>query len=70
MSTTEMTFDQAVSLLRNAVKESHIKNQRHLDLSLIKADERDQYKFALMKVNHSVAKGDLSEADLKNLLGL
>ncbi|EQC44157.1 hypothetical protein [Bacteriovorax sp. DB6_IX] len=64
------SFEEAVKLLRNAVKYSNIKNQKHLDLSLINAKERLEYHKALMVVQSSVKRGELSQADLNEKLGL
>jgi len=63
-------FDDAVKLLRNAVKFSTIKNQKHLDLSLIIAKERLAYHKALMVVQSSVKRGEISQAELNEKLGL
>ena len=45
-----MTYDQAVELLRTITKESHIKNQRHIDLAVCTADKRPEFEKALMIV--------------------
>ncbi len=65
-----MTFDEAVKLLRNAVKPSHLANQPHIDLTLISAAERFKYEKALMITRQEVAQGRISENQLKILLGL
>jgi hypothetical protein len=63
-------FDDAVKLLRNAVKYSNIKNQKHLDLSVINAKDRIDYQKALMVVQSSVARGEISQAEVNEKLGL
>ncbi|MDD0852923.1 hypothetical protein HBN50_07440 [Halobacteriovorax sp. GB3] len=65
-----ITFDQAVELLKNAVKYSTIENQKHLDLSLVNAPERVKYQEALMVVQSAVKRGEISDQELKSLLGL
>lgn len=65
-----MDLDQAIKLLRNAVKESHIENQKHIDLSLVDASERSEYEKALMYCQANVAQGKISDEELKSRLGL
>ena len=65
-----MTIEQAVKLLKNIVKDSHLDNQKHLDLTLAPAEERDRYQHAMMLVRQEVAQGRMSEEELKNTLGL
>lgn len=63
-------LDEAIKLLRNAVKYSHLDNQKHLDLTLVQADQRADYEKALMICRQEVIKGTLTDADLKTRLGL
>jgi hypothetical protein len=65
-----MNLDEAISLLKNAVKYSVVKNQKHLDLTLVSAEERPKYQKALVIVNDEVQKGILTDADLKARLNL
>jgi hypothetical protein len=65
-----MNLDEAISLLKNAVKYSVVKNQKHLDLTLVSAEERPKYQKALVIVNDEVQKGLLTDADLKARLNL
>lgn len=67
---TNMTLDEAITLLRKAVKWSEVKNQKHIDLSLCIAQERPTYQRALVIVNTEVEKGTLTQDDLKARLGL
>nr|BDT28385.1 hypothetical protein BHI3_18510 [Bacteriovorax sp. HI3] len=67
---TTMSLDEAVALLRKAVKWSEVKNQKHIDLSLCIAEERPTYQRALVIVNTEVEKGTLTQDDLKARLGL
>lgn len=65
-----MNLDEAIKMLRNAVKDSHLENQKHIDLSLVDASERAEYEKALMYCQASVARGELTDEELKNRLGL
>lgn len=65
-----MTLDEAVELLRRAVKWSEVKNQKHIDLSLCIADERPLYQKAMVIANMEVEKGTLTQDELKARLGL
>lgn len=65
-----MTFEEAISLLKIAVKDSHLKNQPHIDLTLIKAEDRPRYEKALMVINSKVLKGEMKREELRGLLGL
>ena len=65
-----MTLDQAITILKNAVKWSVVKNQKHLDLTLVSAQERPLYQKALVVANLEVEKGTLSQDDLRSRLGI
>lgn len=65
-----MTFEEAIELLKKAVKESNIKNQPHIDLSLVNADDRPSYEKALVIANAEVLKGTLTKTELISKLGL
>ncbi len=65
-----MTLDEAIALLRKAVKWSEVKNQKHIDLSVCIAHERPTYQRALVIANTEVEKGTLTQDDLKIRLGL
>jgi len=65
-----MNFEQAVELLKNAVKYSHIDGQKHIDLTLVDASVRPEYQKALAICRAQVAQSLISDEELKNLLGL
>lgn len=65
-----MNLEDAINLLRNAVKDSHLDNQKHIDLTLVDAGERATYEKALMVCRAAVAQQQLSEDELNNRLGL
>ena len=66
----ELTYEEAVNLLRKIVKHSHLDNQKHIDLSLALAPDRVKYQEAMVVVQESVAKGERTEEELKHDLGL
>ena len=63
-------FEKAISLLRNAVKYSHLDNQKHLDFSLINASHLDEYQKAMIIVQTAVKEGEVTQDELKRKLGL
>jgi hypothetical protein len=65
-----MNFDEAVKLLKNAVKFSHIDDQKHIDLTLVDASQRQTYQNALVIVNRKVAVGEMTREELRHTLGL
>jgi hypothetical protein len=65
-----MTTDEAITLLKTIVKDSHLDNQKHLDLTLAPAEDRDQYQYALMLIRQEVARGNMTEEEVKYTLGL
>ena len=60
----------AIELLKKAVKDSHLDNQKHIDLSVCLAHERPRFQEALLICNRAVTNGELSDDELKSLLGL
>lgn len=65
-----MTLDQAIDLLKKTVKYSAVKNQKHIDLTLVSAEELFSYQRALALALNEVKKGTISENDLKQRLGI
>jgi hypothetical protein len=65
-----MNFEDAITILKNAVKDSHLVDQKHIDLSVVDASERADYQKALMICQAHVAQGHISQEDLKTRLGL
>lgn len=66
----EMTLDEAIKLLKRAVKYSEVKGQKHIDFSLCIAEDRPKFQRALVKANLEVQKGTLTQDELKARLGL
>lgn len=65
-----MTLEESINLLKNAVKYSEVKDQKHIDLSVCVARDRPRFQEAMMIVNLEVEKGTLSQDELKHRLGL
>ena len=63
-------FEKAVSLLKKAVKSSHLDNQKHIDFSLVNAPHLDEYKKAMITVQTAVKEGEITQDELKKRLGL
>ena len=63
-------FEKAVSLLKKAVKYSHLDNQKHLDFSLVNATHLDEYQRAMITVQTAVKEGEITQEELKRRLGL
>lgn len=65
-----MNLDEAITLLKRAVKYSEVKNQKHIDLSICTADQRPVFQEALILTRLEVQKGTLTEDELKTRLGI
>ena len=65
-----MNLDEAIDLLKKTVKYSAVKNQKHIDLTLVSAEDLPTYQKALALTISEVKKGTLTEVDLKQKLGL
>ncbi len=65
-----MNTEDAIKLVRKVVKESHVKNQRHIDLSVCTADKRADTQEALVFLQALVAKGEMTDDELKEKLGI
>lgn len=66
----EQQLNEAISLLKNAVKDSHLDRQKHIDLSLVMAPDRPRYEEALRTTRLAILHGLVTEEDLKKRLGL
>lgn len=65
-----MTLEQAIQLLKNAVKYSTIEGQKHLDFTLVNAHEREKYLKALAIAQMAVTNGEITQDQLKDQLDL
>ena len=66
----DQQFELAVTLLKQAVKQSHLDNQPHIDLTLVDASRRAEFEEALAQVNKAVIQGAITRPALLKLLGL
>jgi hypothetical protein len=65
-----MDYEQAIALLKNIVKFSDVKGQKHLDFVLVNADDRELYQEAIILVRSTVTDGDKTQVELNKDLGL
>ena len=63
-------FERAIELLRTIVKDSHLKNQKHLDLTLASPEEQIACREALMILEAKVENGEMTREQLLHQLGL
>ncbi len=68
--TYTLPLNEAILLLKKFVKFSEVKNQKHIDLSLCTAEDRQVAQRALVIVNLEVEKGTLTQAHLLSELGI
>lgn len=65
-----MNLDEAIKLVRNAVKYTGTIDQKHIDLTIVPAAERERYQQALAVMQTAVKAGTLSKDDLAHRLHL
>ncbi len=65
-----MTYQQAIEILKYAVKDSHLDNQRHIDLTVVGTEKREEAEQALISLRTYMAKQEVSEAQVKKDLGI
>lgn len=56
--------------LKKYVKQSHIDNQNHLDVSLVDASERDDFYKNLAVLRKAIDENIISKKEYEDLLGL
>jgi hypothetical protein len=66
----QLTTDEAIKLLKQAVKLSNISNQNHVDFSLLTADKIDLFQNAMVVVNMAVENGEMTRDELNSKLGI
>jgi len=59
-----MSLDEAVIILRNAVKPAGTIDQKHIDLTLIPVRDREKYEKALIVSQLAVRNGALTKEEL------
>ncbi len=65
-----MQLEAAIKVVKKYVKMSAVENQPHIDLTLVDAHERHEVQKALAALKMYVKKGEISDADLNQELGL
>lgn len=65
-----MNLDDAVILVRHAVKHTGTIDQKHIDLTIVPAKDRGRYQAALAFCQAAVKAGELSRDELLRRLGL
>jgi len=65
-----MELYKALSLLKKVVKESNIKGQMHVDLTLAPAQDLPHYRVALVTVRNAIQNKQLSEDEAKHKMGI
>lgn len=63
-------LEDSIKLLKNIVNNSHIKNQKFIDLNLVSATEKPKYQEALLYTRTLIEHGELTQEELKVRLGL
>jgi hypothetical protein len=70
LKSEELTLDQAISIIKKAVKYSHLENQKHIDPTLIIAEKQGEFFMAMAFIRTAVNNGKLTDKELKLRLGL
>jgi hypothetical protein len=65
-----MELDQAIELLKNAVKNCGTIDQKHIDLTVVPASDREKYEKALAISQLSVREGKITRDELLRRLQL
>lgn len=66
----QLNTDEAIKLLKSAVKYSNIFNQKHVDISLVTADKIDTFQKAMVVVNMAILNGEMTKEELNSKLGI
>lgn len=66
----QLNTDEAIKLLKSAVKYSNISNQKHVDISLVTADKIDTFQKAMVVVNMAILNGEMTKEELNSKLGI
>lgn len=65
-----MELEAAIKLLKKAVKHTGTIDQKHIDLTIVSAEDRELYQLALKVAQESVKQGLLTREILLNKLGI
>ena len=64
------SIDKSIKFLKKFVKESNIPGQNHLDVTLVDAQERDEFYSSMAIIKSAEKTGQLSSNSIKETLGL
>lgn len=65
-----MNLDEAIKLVKKAVKPTGTIEQKHIDLTLVPTDERAIYEKALAHIQLAVSQGTIAKDELQRRLTL
>lgn len=65
-----MDLEQAISLIKNIVKNNGTNDTNHIDIGLVSADERPQYEKALKVVKLAIMEGKISQDEFATRVNL
>lgn len=65
-----MNLDQAITLLRNAVKYTGTIDQKHIDLTIVPADQRNLYERAMAICQTCIKDGQISRDEFNRRVHL
>ena len=65
-----MDFNKAMAILKKTVGESHLEGMPYLNFMRVPADQRAVCEQAMAVVQSAVARGELTQEELKKKLGL
>jgi hypothetical protein len=66
----QLNTDEAIKILKCAVKNSNLSNQKHVDISLVNVDNIDMFQKAMVVVNMAVLNGEMTKNELNSKLGI
>ena len=65
-----MTFQEAVDILQNYVKESAVPGQMHISADLVSTKDLPRFQEAMETTTNAILKGDITREELLQQLGL
>lgn len=65
-----MDLEQAIELLKTAVKNNGTNDERHIDLTLVPVGQKDLYEKALVVSKMAILDGKMTQDEFKKLVHL
>ncbi|WP_408096470.1 hypothetical protein ACJVC5_15630 [Peredibacter sp. HCB2-198] len=65
-----MELEQAIELLKTAVKNNGVNDERHIDLTLVPVEQKAQYEKALVVSKMAILDGKMTQDEFKRLVHL